>query len=176
MYSFEVHSNESACRKSGCLGLEQVICEFEKGEKRVILLCKLGIGRRIWSSVSFPGAFGGGKKGQWFWIFGFTMFGFGEKIEPHFWWHGWYPEPRHCCWWRKLPLPRENYIWCSTTLRWLYLDIRRNYFPEAIRHFTQYLFSSQKLFSWGGNEDEKVGAKFYFIYCWLSKIGINTWN
>ena len=25
MHSFEVHSNESACRKSGCLGLEQVI-------------------------------------------------------------------------------------------------------------------------------------------------------
>ena len=25
MHSFEVHSNESACRKSGRLGLEQVI-------------------------------------------------------------------------------------------------------------------------------------------------------
>ena len=25
MHSFEVHSNESACRKSGCLGLEQVL-------------------------------------------------------------------------------------------------------------------------------------------------------
>ena len=25
MHSFEVHSNESACRKSGCLGLEQVM-------------------------------------------------------------------------------------------------------------------------------------------------------
>ena len=25
MHSFEVHSNESACRKSRCLGLEQVI-------------------------------------------------------------------------------------------------------------------------------------------------------
>ena len=24
MHSFEVHSNESVCRKSGCLGLEQV--------------------------------------------------------------------------------------------------------------------------------------------------------
>ena len=24
MHSFEVHSNESACRKNGCLGLEQV--------------------------------------------------------------------------------------------------------------------------------------------------------
>ena len=26
MHSFEVHSNESACRKSGRLGLEQVHC------------------------------------------------------------------------------------------------------------------------------------------------------
>ena len=26
MYSFEVNSNESACRKSGRLGLEQVLC------------------------------------------------------------------------------------------------------------------------------------------------------
>ena len=26
MHSFEVHSNESACRKSGRLGLEQVEC------------------------------------------------------------------------------------------------------------------------------------------------------
>ena len=26
MHSFEVHSNESACRKSGCLGLEEVPC------------------------------------------------------------------------------------------------------------------------------------------------------
>ena len=24
MHSFEVHSNESACRKNGCLGMEQV--------------------------------------------------------------------------------------------------------------------------------------------------------
>ena len=29
MHSFEVHSNESACRKSGHLGLEQVIWAFE---------------------------------------------------------------------------------------------------------------------------------------------------
>ena len=29
MHSFEVHSNESACRKSGCLGLEQVKCNAE---------------------------------------------------------------------------------------------------------------------------------------------------
>ena len=28
MHSFEVHSNESACRKSGCLGLEQVTNGF----------------------------------------------------------------------------------------------------------------------------------------------------
>ena len=27
MHSFEVHSNESACRKSGCLGLEHVQCD-----------------------------------------------------------------------------------------------------------------------------------------------------
>ena len=26
MHSFDVHSNESACRKSGRLGLEQVMC------------------------------------------------------------------------------------------------------------------------------------------------------
>ena len=26
MHSFEVHSNKSVCRKSGRLGLEQVIC------------------------------------------------------------------------------------------------------------------------------------------------------
>ena len=26
--SFEVHSNESACRKSGRLGMEQVYCSF----------------------------------------------------------------------------------------------------------------------------------------------------
>ena len=25
MHSFEVHSNESACRKTGCLGPEQVV-------------------------------------------------------------------------------------------------------------------------------------------------------
>ena len=25
MHSFEVHSNESACRKTGCLGTEQVV-------------------------------------------------------------------------------------------------------------------------------------------------------
>ena len=28
MHSFEVHSNESACRKSGRLGLEQVIRQY----------------------------------------------------------------------------------------------------------------------------------------------------
>ena len=28
MHSFEVHSNESACRKSGRLGLEQVLGEL----------------------------------------------------------------------------------------------------------------------------------------------------
>ena len=30
MHSFEVHSNESVCRKSGCLGLEQVIRDHFK--------------------------------------------------------------------------------------------------------------------------------------------------
>ena len=29
MHSFEVHSNESVCRKSGCLGLEQVIISYQ---------------------------------------------------------------------------------------------------------------------------------------------------
>ena len=33
MHSFEVHSNESACRKSGRLGLEQVIYEQLSGSK-----------------------------------------------------------------------------------------------------------------------------------------------
>ena len=28
MHSFEVHSNESACRKSGGLGLDQVRCDM----------------------------------------------------------------------------------------------------------------------------------------------------
>ena len=31
MPSFEVHSNESACRKSGCIGLEQVTCRCFAG-------------------------------------------------------------------------------------------------------------------------------------------------
>ena len=29
MHSFEVHSNESACRKKVCLGLEQVLCDAD---------------------------------------------------------------------------------------------------------------------------------------------------
>ena len=32
MHSFEVHSNESACRKSGRLGLEQVTRASEEGK------------------------------------------------------------------------------------------------------------------------------------------------
>ena len=31
MHSFEVHSNESACRKSGRLGLEQALCTVHRG-------------------------------------------------------------------------------------------------------------------------------------------------
>ena len=30
-HSFEVHSNESACRKKVCLGLEQVECSIQRG-------------------------------------------------------------------------------------------------------------------------------------------------
>ena len=33
MHSFEVHSNESACRKSGRLGLEQVIHWYRKSKR-----------------------------------------------------------------------------------------------------------------------------------------------
>ena len=32
MHSFEVHSNESACRKSGSIGLEQVTIEVNQQE------------------------------------------------------------------------------------------------------------------------------------------------
>ena len=38
MHSFEVHSNESACRKSGRLGLDQVITTLVPGGDRGVLL------------------------------------------------------------------------------------------------------------------------------------------
>ena len=38
MHSLEVHSNESTCRKSGCLGLEQVYIKAPWGEKVYTIL------------------------------------------------------------------------------------------------------------------------------------------
>ena len=40
MHSFEVHSNESACRKKVCLGMEQVIKLVNVTDKEIMLsLC-----------------------------------------------------------------------------------------------------------------------------------------
>ena len=39
MYSFEVHSNERACRKSGRLGLEQVTIKNIRGIPLAYILC-----------------------------------------------------------------------------------------------------------------------------------------
>ena len=48
MHSFEVHSNESVCRKSGCLGLEQVMYSMI-----VLYMLHLHINRRLITSYTF---------------------------------------------------------------------------------------------------------------------------
>ena len=113
----------------------KAICEFYKGGKGVWILCQQGIVIIRLSAVSFPNTFGGRIKGWWCGTFWFTMFGFGTKFEPHFWWHGWSQVPRHCCWWWKLTCYWEDSRWCAPSRRLLQVEIIRNHFSEAINQF-----------------------------------------
>ena len=51
------------------------------------------------------------------------------------------------------------------------LEIRRNHLPKLIKQSTQHLRCFQKLFLWGGNEDDELVAIFIFFPCWISKRG-----
>ena len=97
--------------------------------------------------------------------FRFTMFGFRAKLEPHFQRPVIYPAPRNACWWWKCPSSWEHSIWGYTASKFLQFEIRSNRLPKAIKPFIPHLCGFQKLFSWGGNEDEKVGAIFDIISC-----------
>ena len=131
---------------------------FEKGGKIGILICQWWIVRRLQSDASFRVNVFGITKGVWCWNFGFTMFGFREKSEPHFWLYCWSPAPRHCCKQRQWTCPRKHpYPWkhpLTTNGRGEQLKILRNNIPDEIKQFTQHQWWFKELFSWGSNEDD----------------------
>ena len=53
MHSFEVHSNESACRKKVCLGLEQVIYMDDKTWENVVKVVAPGNRKMKLINVAF---------------------------------------------------------------------------------------------------------------------------
>ena len=53
MHSFEVHSNESACRKKVCLGLEQVIYMDDKTWENVVKVVATGNRKMKLINVAF---------------------------------------------------------------------------------------------------------------------------